>query len=138
MQCWLELVEVVNKSNQTSNIFLRLQFFEISLTRGYGENEFREDLKELFKLVAVSPTTFLFTDAHVAEESFLENVNNMLSTGMVPALFASDERSIKLINKRKGKKAGVIETPDNLWNFSYKKRSLICTLFSRCHHQAKR
>ena len=75
-------------------------------------------MKELFKLVAVSPTTFLFTDAHVAEESFLENVNNMLSTGMVPALFASDEKDqLNSLIREKAKKAGVIETPDNLWNF---------------------
>ena len=35
---------------------------------------------------------FLFTDAHVVEEGFLELVNNMLSTGMVPALFTDSER----------------------------------------------
>ena len=35
---------------------------------------------------------FLFTDAHVVEEGFLELVNNMLSTGMVPALFTDAER----------------------------------------------
>jgi hypothetical protein len=30
---------------------------------------------------------FLFTDAHVADEGFLELVNNMLTSGMVPALY---------------------------------------------------
>ena len=93
-------------------------FFEVSLTRGYGETEFREDLKELFKMLATGPTSFLFTDAHVAEESFLENVNNILSTGMVPALFASDEKDAlcSLIREEASKK-GIIETPDNLWKY---------------------
>ena len=35
---------------------------------------------------------FLFTDGHVAQEGFLELVNNMLTSGMVPALFADDEK----------------------------------------------
>ena len=34
---------------------------------------------------------FLFTDAHVVDEGFLELINNMLTSGMVPALF--DEES---------------------------------------------
>ena len=35
---------------------------------------------------------FLFTDGHVAQESFLELINNMLTSGMVPALFPDDEK----------------------------------------------
>ena len=37
-------------------------------------------------------TVFLFTDSHVAEEGFLELINNMLTSGMVPALYADDEK----------------------------------------------
>ena len=37
-------------------------------------------------------TVFLFTDGHVAQESFLELINNMLTSGMVPALFPDDEK----------------------------------------------
>lgn len=35
---------------------------------------------------------FLFTDVHVADEGFLELVNNMLTSGMVPALYDSGEK----------------------------------------------
>jgi dynein heavy chain len=35
---------------------------------------------------------FLFTDAHVIEEGFLELVNNMLTIAMVPALFDEEEK----------------------------------------------
>ncbi|CAN0500805.1 unnamed protein product, partial [Scytosiphon promiscuus] len=39
--------------------------FSISLVRNYGEAEFREDLKQLYKLLGAGPVVFLFTDAHV-------------------------------------------------------------------------
>jgi len=38
-------------------------------------------------MLTKGPTTFLFTDAHVIEEGFLELINNMMTIGMVPALF---------------------------------------------------
>ena len=68
--------------------------FEIQLSRGYGETEFREDLKTLYRMLGSEnkKVVFLFTDAHVAQEGFLELINNMLTSGMVPALFPDDEK----------------------------------------------
>ncbi|GMI47335.1 hypothetical protein TrCOL_g3071 [Triparma columacea] len=92
--------------------------FELTLTRGYGEADFRESLKELYAELCGGPVVFLFTDAHVVEEGFLEFLNNMLTTGMQPALFANDERDAMLNKIRPmAKEAGVEETADNLWNF---------------------
>ena len=34
----------------------------------------------------------MFTDSHVAEEGFLELINNILTIGMVPALFAEEQK----------------------------------------------
>ena len=98
------------------------QVFELTLTRGYGETEFREDIKLLYGEVAQGPTTFLFTDAHVAEESFLESLNNILTTGMVPALFAQDEKD-QLSNtvRDEVRAAGLDETPTVLWDFFMEK-----------------
>ena len=62
------------------------KLFQISLSRGYGETQFKEDLKELYKQLGSGEVVFLFTDAHVAEEGFLEFINNMLTTGMVITL----------------------------------------------------
>ena len=58
--------------------------FEITLTRGYDEAAFRDDLKRLYGLLGAEGkrVVFIFTDAHVADESFLELVNNMLTGGV--------------------------------------------------------
>ena len=46
--------------------------FEITLTRGYDENNFREDLKVLYQKLGLEnkKMVFLFTDAHVAQEGW--------------------------------------------------------------------
>ncbi|XP_073737373.1 dynein axonemal heavy chain 10 [Callorhinus ursinus] len=70
------------------------EVFEILLNRGYSENNFREDLKNLYLKLGTENKMmiFLFTDAHVAEEGFLELINNMLTSGIVPALFPEEEK----------------------------------------------
>eukprot|EP00953_Heterococcus_sp_UTEX-ZZ885_P009237 5464-Heterococcus_DN1.PRE.2 len=69
--------------------------FEIKLVRNYGEAEFKADLKELYKMLVLGPVVFLLTDAHVVEEGFLEFINNMITTGIVPALFEKEELSLQ-------------------------------------------
>ena len=70
------------------------EVFEINLTRGYNDESFRDDLKKLYNILGVQnkPTMFLFTDNHVVEEGFLELMNNMLTTGIIPALFTDEEK----------------------------------------------
>lgn len=79
------------------------EIFEITLNRGYNENSFREDMKQLYNKVGVEnkPTVFLFTAAHIVNESFLEIVNNMLMIGVVPALFSDDEKELVINSCRK-------------------------------------
>jgi dynein heavy chain len=94
------------------------KLFQITLSRGYGEEQFKEELKELYKLLGQGEVVFLFTDAHVVEEGFLEFINNMLTTGIVPALYAQDERDALCNTVRaEVRKLGKPETPDNLWTY---------------------
>ena len=94
------------------------ELFEITLTRSYGEREFREELQELYRKLGKGPVVFLFTDAHVVEEGFLELINNMLTTGMVPALYEADERD-NLANSVRAevKAAGMYATKENCWSY---------------------
>jgi dynein heavy chain len=94
--------------------------FEITLTRGYDEVMFREDLKNLYTMIGVEDkkVMFLFTDSHVADEGFLELINNMLTSGMVPALYADEEKDgvINGIRDEVAKK-GLGETKEACWNY---------------------
>ncbi len=51
------------------------------------------DIRKLYYLAGVEnkPTVFLFNDTQVVEESFLEDINNILSSGEVPNLYKPDE-----------------------------------------------
>ncbi len=46
------------------------QIFSIELTRGYGSNEFRDDLKKLYHTAGIAgePVVFLFSDTQVRED----------------------------------------------------------------------
>nr|CAK6928266.1 unnamed protein product [Fasciola hepatica] len=68
--------------------------YEIVLRRGYGENEFREDLKKLYSGMSSTKSDYMFLlcEEHIRDESFLELINNMLTTGFVSALFSEDEK----------------------------------------------
>ncbi|TRY94050.1 hypothetical protein DNTS_011956 [Danionella cerebrum] len=96
------------------------EVFEIVLSRGYSETNFREDLKTLYLKLGLEnkKMVFLFTDAHVAEEGFLELINNMLTSGMVPALFADDEKESVLNQIRdEAMKAGCGPSKESVWQF---------------------
>lgn len=49
------------------------EVFEITLSRGYNEQSFRDDLKILYNKLGMEnkKVVFLFTDQHVAEEGRL-------------------------------------------------------------------
>ena len=54
---------------------------------------FSTDLRQLYYQAGVEnkPTVFLFNDTQVVEESFLEDINNILSSGEVPNLYKPEE-----------------------------------------------
>ncbi|XP_076108254.1 dynein axonemal heavy chain 10-like isoform X2 [Mytilus galloprovincialis] len=102
------------------------EVFEIQLSRGYNESSFRDDLKVLYNKLGIEnkKVVFLFTDQHVAEEGFLELINNMLTSGMVPALYADDEKEAILSGIRdEAVKAGTPHAREMIWGYFVQKCS---------------
>ncbi|KAM6980842.1 dynein axonemal heavy chain 1 [Aplochiton taeniatus] len=68
--------------------------FQIELSKNYGLTEWREDIKNIMLKAGLQNVqiTFLFVDTQIKSESFLEDVNNILNSGDVPNLYATDEQ----------------------------------------------
>uniref|UniRef100_A0A672FP66 Dynein axonemal heavy chain 2 n=1 Tax=Salarias fasciatus TaxID=181472 RepID=A0A672FP66_SALFA len=96
------------------------QVFQVEVTKQYRKQEFREDIKKLYRLTGVDnkPTVFLFSDTQIIDESFLEDINNILSSGEVPNLYKQDELAevCKALSDS-ARKHNVLETPDSLFSF---------------------
>ena len=69
---------------------------EVRLTRTYGVNEWRIDLKEALLEAGLNkqgrPVTLLLSDTEILDESFLENLNCVLNSGDVPNLYENEDR----------------------------------------------
>jgi dynein heavy chain len=105
-----------------ASTILGYQVFQISPGRSYGTNDFLADLRELYRRAGVlnKPTTFIMTDNDVKEESFLEYVNNMLTTGEIANLFTRDNLEARLGDMRPlflKECKGQIDTDENVWNY---------------------
>ncbi|XP_077133083.1 dynein axonemal heavy chain 1 isoform X2 [Ranitomeya variabilis] len=68
--------------------------FQIELSKNYGIPEWREDIKGILLKAGLqnTPITFLFTDTQIKNESFLEDINNILNSGDVPNLYGPEEQ----------------------------------------------
>lgn len=96
------------------------EVFEIQLCRGYNENSFKDDLKRLFYQLGIDrkPTVFLFTAAQIAEEGFLEFINNILMIGMIPSLFTEEDKDQVVGQCRNhARDAGYPITKDGVWQY---------------------
>uniref|UniRef100_A0A7S0HBM9 Uncharacterized protein n=1 Tax=Hanusia phi TaxID=3032 RepID=A0A7S0HBM9_9CRYP len=98
--------------------------FQITITKYYSVTNLFEDIKLLYKTAGLKgkPVTFIFTDAEVKDEGFLEYINQILSTGEVSNLFPKDEMDAILGDLRPvAKKAikGFIDTAENLQKYFY-------------------
>ncbi|XP_041081390.1 dynein heavy chain 1, axonemal [Polyodon spathula] len=68
--------------------------FQIELPKNYGMSEWREDIKGIMLKAGMhnAQITFLFVDTQIKNESFLEDINNILNSGDVPNLYTLDEQ----------------------------------------------
>ncbi|XP_059616596.1 dynein axonemal heavy chain 8-like [Phlebotomus argentipes] len=70
------------------------EFHQVTLTTGYNTTNLLEDIKTAYKSAGLgNGVTFLFTDANVVDETFLDYLNNLLTSGEIPNLFTKEEYS---------------------------------------------
>lgn len=67
---------------------------KLVITKTYGEKDLKDDIRLFMDSTGhMNKTlTFILTDAEVKNESFLEYINMVLSTGEIPGLIAKDDR----------------------------------------------
>jgi len=99
-----------------------LDIFQIMVTSTYGINDFRMDVMELYKKCGQKSMQFCFivTDSQIVDKQMLVYLNDMLASGNIPDLFATDEReSIEgsMVNEVKATGHPEYGNKDVCWEF---------------------
>uniref|UniRef100_A0A669QJL6 Dynein axonemal heavy chain 1 n=1 Tax=Phasianus colchicus TaxID=9054 RepID=A0A669QJL6_PHACC len=68
--------------------------FQIELSKNYGVTEWQDDVRKIMMKAGLEsvPKTFLFVDTQIKNESFLEDINNLLNSGDVPNIYSPDDQ----------------------------------------------
>jgi len=90
--------------------------YQIEMVRGYNHLSFIENLKEIMIFAGVEgkQLAFVLVDSQIVDESFLEDVNNILNTGQVPNMFPPEEYNKICEDLRPEMKKFGIDTRDGL------------------------
>ncbi|PBC30449.1 Dynein heavy chain 7, axonemal [Apis cerana cerana] len=69
------------------------EVFQVEVTQVYGMAAWHEDVKAILRRATATDlhSTFLFSDTQIKEESFLEDISNLLNSGEIPNIFNIDE-----------------------------------------------
>ena len=96
------------------------------MSKGYNTDAFLKDLGKILKKSggvtengqSDKKQAFLFSDTQILQESFLEDINNILNNGEVPNLFKDDEMAV-IFNtlKDKAKENKYPETKDGVYQY---------------------
>ena len=97
-----------------------LSVYQITVSSTYGTAQFKEDLGQLYMKVGVKGRShsFILTDSQVVDDGILVMINDVLSSGNVNDMLSKEDKDtcINAVRSR-AKEAGVLDTPQNLWQF---------------------
>jgi dynein heavy chain len=77
-----------------STYMRQMEFTQIELTKGFNLDSFKEYVKGLMKMAGIEGQgiSFVMTDTQIIDESFIENLNNLLNTGEIPNLMLPEDK----------------------------------------------
>lgn len=72
---------------------LNFEVFRIVVSTSYSLADLKTDIQTLFMKTGIqgTETLFLMTDSQIVDDLFLVYINDILSAGYIPELFAKDE-----------------------------------------------
>jgi dynein heavy chain len=96
--------------------------FQITISKMYNMNSLLDDIRAMYRNCGSLglKTTFIFTEAEIKDEAFMEVLNSILTTGEVANLIPKDELLVmanELRNLAFKEVHNFVETPDNLVKF---------------------
>ena len=109
---------------------------QIVLSGTYGMNDLKEDIKQMYFKAGLKgeQIVFMFLDSQIADEKFLVYINEMLSSGKIPGLFAADEVDTIYNGVRsEGKGEGIPDAKEPMFEYfisKIKKNLHVCLCFS--------
>ncbi|KAL0892691.1 hypothetical protein ABMA27_014410 [Loxostege sticticalis] len=79
---------------------LEMNVIQIEISRVYGQNEWRDDIRKLLMKAGIigKPLVFLFADNQIMYEGMVEDINMLLNTGDIPNLYGMDEK-VEILDK---------------------------------------
>ena len=99
--------------------------FQITLNKGYGFLQLKEDIKSLYRKAGPEgkSVSFILTDAEIKNEGFLEYISSFMATGEISGLIPKEEKdsfTVEMKNvfaKEVGIKKGEDPSMQELWTY---------------------
>jgi len=97
------------------------ELYQVKISKSYSLMDWRDDIKNILRMSGQDgkSTVFLFTDTQIVQETFVEDINNLLNNGEVPNLWAPDEKAMILEDVSKAAQSAGLQltTPNELMGY---------------------
>lgn len=83
--------------------------FQIEISKSYDQIQWWNDMRTMMMKAGVDekPTVFMFSDTHIIDETFVEDINNILNNGEIPNLFSDIEHYTLVMDGMKDVTKGI-------------------------------